>query len=66
MKRPIGIIGMLAIMSVILIVEPALRWFLIPTMLLGAVVAFLLRRSRSRFLDETSRASVGIRIDSIR
>jgi hypothetical protein len=59
-KRPIGIVGMLAIMSLILIVEPALRWFLLPTMLLGAGVAFLLQRSGSRFLDETSRASVGI------
>jgi hypothetical protein len=65
MNRPVGVLMMLAVMAGILIVEPSLRWFLLPTMMLGGVVAFMLHRSRSSFFNETNKGAVDIRIDRI-
>lgn len=59
---PVGVIVMLAAMLIILVAEPALGWILLPSTVLGILVAVILRSSKSlrTNAEEPERAEIQI------
>jgi hypothetical protein len=63
---PVGVVVMLLVIVLILIAEPILGWIMLPALLIGMLVAIILRRSgNSPFFDEKAQGSAEIRIDRI-
>lgn len=63
---PVGVVVMLLVVVLILISEPALEWIMLPALVLGVLVAIILRHSgNSPFLDEKAQGNAEIRIDRI-
>jgi hypothetical protein len=63
---PVGMVIMLLIIVLILVAEPSLGWIMLPALLIGMLIAVILRHSsRSAFLDDKAKESAEIRIDSI-
>jgi hypothetical protein len=63
---PVGVVIMLLIIVLMLVAEPFIGWIMLPALLLGMLIAAILRHSnRSAFLDDKTRGNAEIRIDSI-
>src|ERR1700756_4370044 len=63
---PVGVVVMLLVIVLILIAEPILGWIMLPALLIGMLVAIILRRSGNPpFFDEKAQGSAEIRIDRI-
>lgn len=63
---PVGVIVMLLVIVLMLVAEPILGWIMLPALLIGMLVAIILRRSgKSPFFDDRAQGSAEIRIDRI-